>query len=399
MHHLNNILMNATLNPTKCIFDTRFDTKKIFVTTRNRFSLRGYVDKSSKSLIYLDVSDQSNRIRLNTEIYIDARFWDQKKQRIKNSPNCESLNLVLENIEARITTIKTSYMLQERFLDAKTLIEEFHSATPEFDFIAFFRHHMNLQSFKKQTLKNQKTVLNKLEKFSKEIPFHKITTEFLQKYRKFYKENAEITYNSDLKCIKKYLGIAQGKGIKLNINLKELKVNVTSNKTVYLEAEEMKTLLKYYYNEFINPSHLLPLGYFLFSCYTGLRISDVQERTRTEILEDSFQFSSVKTDNSQFMRLNNDARKMVEFNPELFIRKISDQKINVHLKAIAKTCKINKVVSMHVGRHTFATTFIRNKGDIYRLQNLLGHSNIRHTVKYVHLVNSEFLDDIDLISF
>lgn len=68
---------------------------------------------------------------------------------------------------------------------------------------------MNLQEFKKQTLKNQQTVLNKLEKFSKEIPFHKITTEFLQRYRKFYKANAEITYHSDLKCIKKYLNIAK----------------------------------------------------------------------------------------------------------------------------------------------------------------------------------------------
>ncbi|UJF29922.1 phage integrase SAM-like domain and Arm DNA-binding domain-containing protein [Kaistella sp. 97-N-M2] len=181
------------------------------MTTRNRFSLRGYVDKSGDSLIYLDVSDVKDRIRLNTEIYIPRKCWDQKKQRIKNHQNFEALNLVLENIEARITTIKTSYMLQERFLDAKTLIQEFHSATPDFDFIAFFRHHLGLQDFKKQTLKNQNTVLNKLEKFSKEIPFHKLTMEFLQKYRKFYKENKEITFNSDLKCIKKYLTIAQKK--------------------------------------------------------------------------------------------------------------------------------------------------------------------------------------------
>ena len=391
--------MNTPIEVQKSIFDTRFDTKKIFVTTRNRFSLRGYKDKSGKSLIYLDVSDQSNRIRLNTEIYIDARFWDQKKQRIKNSENSSQLNLVLENIEARITLIKTCYMLQERFLNAQTLIEEFQTATPDFDFIAFFRHHMNLQEFKKQTLKNQQTVLNKLEKFSKEIPFHKITTEFLQRYRKFYNTNAEITYHSDLKCIKKYLNIAKKKGIKLNIDLDEIKVNVTSNKTVYLDSWEMKQMIKYYYNEFINPSHILPLGYFLFSCYTGLRISDIKIRTREEILSERFQFSSVKTDNFQFMRLNDDARKMVMHRPELFDQKLVEQKINYHLKDIAKVCKIKKTISMHVGRHTFATTFIRNKGDIYRLQKLLGHANIRHTLKYVHLLNAEVLDDIDLISY
>ncbi|UJF29921.1 site-specific integrase [Kaistella sp. 97-N-M2] len=158
-------------------------------------------------------------------------------------------------------------------------------------------------------------------------------------------------------------------------------------------------MIKYYYNEFINPSHVLPLGYFLFSCYTGLRISDIQSRTRAEILKEKFQFSSMKTDNFQYMRLNDDARKMVEFCPNLFDEKLVEQKINFHLKAIAKICKIKKNISMHVGRHTFATTFIRNKGDIYRLQKLLGHANIRHTVKYVHIVSEEFLDDIDLISY
>lgn len=391
--------MNILKSASRSIFDTRFDTNKIFVTTRNRFSLRGYVDKSGKSLIYLDVSDHSNRIRLNTEIYIDAKYWDQKKQRIKPGPNSTQLNLVLENIEARITLIKTSYMLQERVLDASTLIEEFQTATPNFDFISFFRHHLELQDFKKQTKKNQQTVLNKLIAFSPEIPFHKITTQFLQRYRKFYKQNAEITYNSDLKCIKKYLHIAKKQGIKLSIDLDDLKVNVASNKTVYLNPTEMKQLLKYYFNEFINPSHILPLGYFLFSCYTGLRISDIKIRTREEILADQFQFSSIKTDNFQFMRLNDAARKMVEHRPELFDEKLVEQKINYHLKDIAKVCKINKKISMHVGRHTFATTFIRNKGDIFRLQKLLGHANIRHTMRYVHLMNDEVLDDIDLISY
>lgn len=391
--------MIAKKTATRAIFDTRFDTKKIFVTTSNRFSLRGYVDKSGSSLIYLDVSDKHDRIRLNTEVYIPRHCWDQKKQRIKNHINGDALNLVLENIESRITTIKTSFMLQDRFLDAKTLISEFQSATPDFDFISFCRHHMALQECKEQTKKNYRCILKKLETFSKEIPIHKINMQFLQRYRKFYIHNSVVTYNTDLKFIKKFLNIARSNGIKLNINLDLLKVNVSSSKTVYLEPLEMKQMIKYYFNEFINESHILPLGYFLFSCYTGLRISDIQERTREEILEEKFQFSSVKTDSTQFMRLNPEARKMVEFRPELFTNKLSDQKINAHLKDIATVCKINKVVSMHVGRHTFATTFIRNKGDIYRLKTLLGHAKIEHTQKYVHLVRDEHLDDLDIVSF
>lgn len=391
--------MSLPLSIPRSIFDTKFDTTRIFVTTRHRFSLRGYKNKSGESLIYLDVSDTGNRIRLNTDIYIQANLWDQKKQRIKNSQNAEQYNLILENIEAKLTIIKTNYMLQDRLLSARTLIEEFQSASPDFDFISFFRHHLALQNYKKQTIKNHQTVLKKLEAFSKEIPFHKLTKEFFKKYRKFYKYNSEITYNSDLKCIKVYLRIAQKKGIKLNINLEELKVKVESKKTIYLEPNEMKSLLKYYFNDFINPSHILPLGYFLFSCYTGLRISDIQNLKREDVLSDKFQFSSVKTDKTQFMKINPEARKMVEYREILFDKKLVDQKINFHLKSIADICGISKNLTMHVGRHTFATTFIRNKGDVFRLKMLLGHAKIEHTQKYVHLVREEVLDDMDIIRF
>ena len=391
--------MEAAISKRKSIFDTRFDTKKIFVTTRNRFSLRGYKNKYGNSLIYLDVSDSKKRIRINTEIEIPGKYWDKKKQRIINSENKAALNLVLENIEAKLTAIKTTFMLQERILDAETLIKEFQTETPEFDFISFYRHHLKLQDYKKQTLKNHNSVIKKLEDLSPNIPFHKITADFLKSYRKKYDYNSIVTYNSDVKCIKTFLRLAQKNGIKIYLNLDEIKVNVESNNPVYLFPEEIQRLLRYYFSEFINPSHILPLGYFLFSCYTGLRISDIQNRTREEILAERFQFSSVKTENSQYMRLNPDARKMVEFRPELFAEKLVDQKINFHLKAIANQCKINKKLSMHVGRHTFATTFIRNKGDIFRLQKFLGHSSIRHTLKYVHVVSSEVLDDIDLVTY
>lgn len=391
--------------PHKSIFDTRFDTTKLFMTPKHRFSLRSNLTKEGKSLIYLDVSDSSGRIRLNTEIYIYRDDWDPITQRVKKSsePNkklfAESTNLNLDIINAKLIGIKTECILRELSMDAKKFIEKFQSDTPEFDFISFYRHKMAFEDVKTQTAKNYKSVLNKLIEFQPEIPFHKITLEFFKRYRKFHKQNSEVTYHTDLKNIKKFLRIAQKEGIRLNIDLDDLKVNVDSNSLVYLLPKEVQQLIKYYYNEFINPSHILPLGYFLFSCYTGLRISDVQLRNRAELLEDSFQFISKKTDTKQRMKLNSDARKLLEHRTELFEKKLVDQKINFHLKKIAEVCKINKKLTTHVGRHTFATTFYRKTKDIYALKRMLGHSNIKHTMTYVHLVEGEDLDDLDLITY
>lgn len=393
------------ISTQKKLFDTRFDTNKFTVTPKYRFSLRSAIISNGKSLIYLDISESSKRFRINTNIYIFPDLWDRKKQRLKNSNDpqkkemVETSNLILDNIESKLVQIKTEYILRELFLDAKTMIEKFQNDTPEFDFISFYRHKMNLEPGKVQTKKNYKCILKKLSTFQAVIPFHQLTLDFFQRYRKFYKHNSVVTYQTDLKCIKKFMRIAQKEGIKLNIDLDDLQIIIPPAPITYLFPEEVGQLIKYFYNEFINPSHILPLGYFLFSCYTGLRISDVQRRSREEVLEDSFQFISKKTDTQQRMKLNADARKLLMYRSELFVDKLSDQKINFHLKGIADVCKIDKKLTTHVARHTFATTFYRNTKDIFRLKRLLGHANIVHTMRYVHLIDGEDLDGIDMVTY
>ncbi len=117
----------------KVIFDTRFDTKKYFVTMRSKFSLRSDTNKDGKSLLYLDISDKKKRIRLKTDIFIEKKYWDSLKQRVKSSPNFENFNLIIENLEAKIITIKTRYTLMQQFLSAERLVEEIQNVSPDFD--------------------------------------------------------------------------------------------------------------------------------------------------------------------------------------------------------------------------------------------------------------------------
>lgn len=393
------------ISTQKKLFDTRFDTNKFTVTPKYRFSLRASVTKDSTSLIYLDITDSKKRYRLNTGLYIYPELWNKKTQRLIKSKNpamqlmVENTNISLDHLLAKLIGIKTECLLRDIQLDAEGFIEKFQNDTPEFDFISFFRHKMNIEPGKVQTKKNYRCILKKLGAFQAVIPFHNLTLDFFKRYRKFYKHNSVVTYQTDLKCIKKFMRIAQKEGIRLNVDLDDLQINVPLAPITYLLPEEVAQLLKYFYNEFINPSHILPLGYFLFSCYTGLRISDVQRRSREEVLEESFQFISKKTDTQQRMKLNADARKLLLHRSELFVDKLSDQKINLHLKGIADVCKIDKKLTTHVARHTFATTFYRNTKDIFRLKKLLGHANIIHTMRYVHLIDGEDLDGIDMVTY
>jgi site-specific recombinase XerD len=64
---------------------------------------------------------------------------------------------------------------------------------------------------------------------------------------------------------------------------------------------------------------------------------------------------------------------------------ISNQKYNEYLKEVARLAGIDKVLTSHVGRHTYATTFLHHGGSIEVLQNLMGLSSLKTLMVYVHI--------------
>ena len=73
----------------------------------------------------------------------------------------------------------------------------------------------------------------------------------------------------------------------------------------------------------------------------------------------------------------------------------SEQYMNRKLKALCKASGINKEITFHCGRHTFATIYLRNsQNDFKGLQKLLGHSNITETMKYAHVSDDDIVSNI-----
>lgn len=89
---------------------------------------------------------------------------------------------------------------------------------------------------------------------------------------------------------------------------------------------------------------------------------------------------------------------------------LSNQKLNSYLKEIADLCGINKNITFHVARHTFATTTTLSKGvPIETVSKMLGHTNIETTQIYARITNEKIrkdmssledkLGDIDNVAF
>jgi site-specific recombinase XerD len=366
------------------------------VEINTSFTLRDTPDKSGKYIVYLLFSHKYKKHRLNTKIKVDKRYWKNSRVTAAHE-NASDINLILGTIEAKINKIKVHWRLSDKILTIEKLVEEFQSNTPDFDFISFFRHQLNIQDFKANTVKAQKSILKKLESYKPVIAFSEMDTSFFLAFKKHLKtkyKNKDNTVYSNFKTIKKYMKIAEEDGIKLGMPVKKLKVEKFRPKTTYLIPQEVKALKEYFTSKYLNPVHRLPLAYFLTSCYTGMRISDLQN-IKKELVKDVVSFDQIKTDNFQFIKLNSEIRQLLENTPEFFENFLSDQKINANLKKIAEICKIDKNLSMHVGRHTFATTYIRNGGSVVKLQRLLGHDDIQSTMHYVHIVDMEALEGIE----
>jgi site-specific recombinase XerD len=68
------------------------------------------------------------------------------------------------------------------------------------------------------------------------------------------------------------------------------------------------------------------------------------------------------------------------------------------LKIITNTVNIRKKSKYHVGRHTFATNYLREGGRVEHLMEALGHSNISITMRYVHIVDAEKTEGMKKLS-
>jgi len=130
---------------------------------------------------------------------------------------------------------------------------------------------------------------------------------------------------------------------------------------------------------------------FLFGCMTGLRYSDIRALRWEDVQGTRIVKKIVKTHKIEYMDLNFQALDfMGERDSGLVFPKLNSntQKINAHLVEWAKFANVNKHLSFHASRHTFAVQMLSAGVDIYTLSKLLGHSSVQTTQIYADIIDA-----------
>lgn len=179
------------------------------------------------------------------------------------------------------------------------------------------------------------------------------------------------------------------------------KIKMPESKREFLTIDEVKTLVR-------TPCRREDIkSAFLFSCYCGLRISDVLalKWKNVDCTGEQWRINIImqKTRQPLYLPLSTQARKWMperggaaEDDP-VFATLPCEDTCNVQIKPWVKEAGITKHVTYHVSRHTFATMMLTLGADLYTVCKLLGHTDVKTTQIYAKIINKKKDDAIGLI--
>ena len=365
-----------------------------------------YKKKDGTAAVYIYSYLLKEKVWFKTGVSVDPEKWDPTKKRIKGSGKTISDdNLIIESCKARLNDIFVRYRLQHIELTPDLLKKEYETPSTYIDFYDFFLKTIKEQEkiLSENTTRAHYSVLTKMKELKPVLMFSEITVEFLNHYRQFLKitkKNGENTIQKNMAVIKAYLNIAIRKKIISTNPFEHIKIKRISPDRVFLNEMELNKFIDLYKKQWLTPGMQKVLRHYLFSCFTGLRLSDIKRIQHQDIINNTLIFAPQKT-KSKIVRvpLTKPALQLIKDENHLksfgiIFDTYADQVINRHLKTIADGIDFKKNISFHSARHTFATIFLRKTKNLAVLQKLLGHTNIRETMIYAHVLTEDLVNEM-----
>lgn len=364
----------------------------------------------------------------------DLYYWDVSKERAtKGTENWQSINDLLDSEKARANKILLNYELMNKPITLALFKQAFLKPSGTNDFKEYFTNELDNKRrhlIANDTYRAYKSAISKVCRFKPNLSIADIDYRFLSQFENYMLKpitdgglgNIPNTVCKTLKMLRALIIIAikNEDFLKEAYPFKDFKIKHVDPVLTTRDYLEPEDLLKV--EQLLSPEkiHLLTEGEikatkrFLFACYTGLRYADVNNLSKKEHIFSKFilnpktnkmiyrsyiELSMSKTSQPVFIPLIDKATELIkESTTELVFEKISNQKLNKHLKSINTKAKLNKKLSFHVARHSFATICFLYEIPEKVGQKLLGHRNRKFTEVYTHLSQNKLFYEMDKLN-
>lgn len=246
------------------------------------------------------------------------------------------------------------------------------------------------------TWKHKKSYLAKVKDFAPALNFSHITPSWMLDFENYCRGlgNKPTTVWSSVKFIKTMVNAALNDRVITSNPMRGYKSKPYVNpERQYLTDQEIEKIEKFV-SESKNETLVKVANWFLFGCYAGLRYADVKNFDKSKIVNGRIILRTEKSLTDVSIKIHSKLRMVLDrMQPNVF----TNQKMNDYLKIVAEKCDINKALTFHQSRHTFAVYFLNHGGSMETLSKLLGHSKMITTQIYGKVTNVRIDAEIDKI--
>ncbi|WP_339840790.1 site-specific integrase [uncultured Maribacter sp.] len=381
-------------------------------------------DKNNLSNIYVRITVNGKKVNLSINQKADISSWDSKRQRIKgNSNQARTINLLLDDVKSGIVQCYRDLEREDKVLTAQLIKARFLGEDKRVRSLKdIFKYHNDKMGGKlaPKTLRHyetsQKYILEyvSIEYKNDNIFLQDLDYQFvlgLESFLRSYQPRhyqGKIGNNAVMKHIQRLRRM-----VTLAFHMEWIERDPFVKFKPKLEKREREFLTEIELQKIENLTTSierlsLVKDLFIFSCYTGISYGDIMELTKKCVV--------IGIDGNQWLMANRnktgspfkipilpDAELIInkyqkhprtQFNGKL-LPTISNQKMNSYLKEIADLCNIEKNLTFHMARHTFATTVTLSNGvPIETVSKLLGHTKMATTQIYARVIEKKVSEDM-----
>lgn len=359
------------------------------------FELKDFTDRHGLRQLRMVIRDGSKRKYENLPIKLPPSAWDQRLQKVKHSyVHHAVINNVLKLKLAEINTKLAESELTVGKVNVNAIIGR---EVKKLTFREFAAQCLQQWERKKSeaTHKAYRSMLMKVEEFDPSVALDSITPEWLAQYESFSRKEC-----NDAGTLKRIAfvsvilkeAIRQGKA-KTDPFLTYRKPPKRNPKREWLTREELERVEAVAGKT--NSNIIKRTAYwFLLACYTGLRYSDIVNFDHKKaVREGRLVLYTQKTGEIVSIKITKNIQRLLDITQNLG-PVYTNQKTNQYLKSVAHLANIDKKVTFHMARHTFAVQ-CANRGISQEVASkLLGHSDLKTTSIYYKITNQRLDEEM-----
>lgn len=375
--------------------------------------------------IYTRITINGKRIELSTNRFVEISKWSTEAGKMKGtSEEARSINNHLDLLKNQIRDAEMELIHKKTVITTETIKSKLLGIDERARMlIPIFQDHNNKikelvgKEYAPGTLERYTTSLKHTIEFMQwkynisDIDITKIDHAFITDYEFWLRSVRNCANNTAVKYLKNF-----NKIIKLCLANDWIDKNPFANykskvkevERVYLTEDEIQSILN---KNFKTERLSLVRDIFLFSCFTGLAYIDVKNLTKSHISygidgEKWIFTHRQKTESASKIPILPVTQMIIDkyenhlqcLNEDKLLPILSNQKMNAYLKEIAAICEIEKELTFHIARHTFATTVTLTNGvPIESVSKMLGHKNLRTTQHYAKVLDRKVSEDMKLL--